>query len=371
MTLGHTSSAPARIYVVAAIIASATLAAACGADTSGQAAPVALVAQPAPAPAQATTTSRDPAREAATAARGVAKPAASAHRTSKSAPAPAGANADAKRTTTGAAPAAPAQIYLGALGDVDGLSASISHPLARHVYGSFGRAVPNARMITVWPTGTWGQFADVRPGSREYTDVVRWADTLKARRTRTLLAFSHEPETALRTHFGTSADYVRGYRKMVSIFRSRGVANVSYTWQMTAWAFRAPASDRQAATRWYPGDAYVDIVGADAYNWYTCGAGHDRWVELSTLAAPVLTFAQAHGKKAALPEFASYVGPQRDTWVANAHTYLAANRGKIVAAFYFNRGPTNPANQDCVWSLNRADEFAEYGRMARDGAFVQ
>jgi len=65
-------------------------------------------------------------------------------------------------------------------------------------------------------------------------------------------------------------------------------------------------SSSTPTTKWYPGDAYVDNVAADAYNWFTCGHGAGRWNELSTLTDPVLAFARAHGKPASLPEFASH-----------------------------------------------------------------
>ncbi len=113
---------------------------------------------------------------------------------------------------------------------------------------------------------------------------------------------------------------------------------------------------------------YVDNVGADAYNWFTCGNGAGRWNELSTLTDPVLAFARAHGKPASLPEFASHQDARRAQWVSNAHDYLVANGDIISAAFYFNRGPTNPANSDCSWQLETEAEFSQYGEMARNTA---
>ncbi len=180
--------------------------------------------------------------------------------------------------------------------------------------------------------------------------------------------FEHEPELPSKTSSGTAQDFINAYRRVVTIFRQQGVQNVSYTWQMTDWAFRTKSTDRNYAGKWYPGDAYVDDVGADAYNWNVCGPALGRWVELSTLFGPAVAFAKAHGKKASLPEFASHLGPLRAQWLNNAHAYLVANKSTVQAAFYFNHPPTNPANSDCRWPLSTSAEYSAFGVMARDTA---
>jgi beta-mannanase len=137
---------------------------------------------------------------------------------------------------------------------------------------------------------------------------------------------------------------------------------------MTAYAFRTKKSDPRAAARWYPGDAYVDNIGADAYNWSDCGHGRGRWNELSVLGDPVLEFARAHGKKASFPEFASHANGKRAEWLRNAHEYFQDNRDVLTAAFYFNRPPTIASNADCRWGLTASTEYAQLREMAQDTA---
>jgi hypothetical protein len=259
-------------------------------------------------------------------------------------------------------------VYLGAAGDEVALSRSIGAPLSDHAYARFDQAVPHARMITV-NGGSWRAVAAAGPGTALYGHIVRWADTIKARSGRVLVAYHHEPEAKTDISLGTSADFVAAYRRVVGIFRARGVQNVLYTWQMTAWAFRAPSTDRRYAAKWYPGNGYVDVVGADAYNWYTCGAGTGKWREFSTLADPVLAFARARGKQAAFPEFGSIAHSRRAEWLANVHRYVVANRASIQALFYFHRPSTVAAYSDCRWPLATYAEFKAYGDMARDSAF--
>ncbi len=271
---------------------------------------------------------------------------------------------------TAAAPAQAAPlVYIGAVSSgADVLQQQTGTPLSRHAYSFFSKSVPTARMITVKAPGvTWAAVASAQPGSSLHNDIVRWATAIKSRPGPVFLAYHHEPEAKGSLSYGTSDQYIAAYRRVVSIFRAQGVTNVRWTWQMTDWAFAVSTSDRRAAGKWYPGDSYVDVVGADAYNWYTCGSG--RWVELSTFVDPMLAFARAHGKKAALPEFGSQADPRRAQWLQNAHRYLAANSDVIVAAYYFNRMDPSPTqHQSCYWPLTTSQEISAVRAMALDTA---
>lgn len=174
-------------------------------------------------------------------------------------------------------------VYLGAAGDSQALARATGIPLSDHAYAYFSGGVPAGRMITVKDNGTWRSVAAAGPGSATYNNIVRWAQTIKARGGMVMFAYHHEPEGANSKRYGTPAEYIQAWRRVVTIFRSQGVRNVIYTWQMTAWAFRASPSDPRYAGRWYPGDDYVDSVGADAYNWGVCGEGSGNWQELATL----------------------------------------------------------------------------------------
>ena len=151
----------------------------------------------------------------------------------------------------------------------------------------------------------WRNTAALKAGSTGYQQIVTWADTLKARGGEVLLAFHSEPEHSGAKKFGTPAEFRAAYRRVVDIFRARGANNVVFTWQMTAYPFRADPDEYNYAPNWYPGNAYVDVVGADPYNWYACGHGRGRWMSLKDLSDPAVSFARARGKQSALPEFAS------------------------------------------------------------------
>ena len=271
-------------------------------------------------------------------------------------------------TLAPSASAAPAPIYFGSVaGGYTNASAQSGEQLANHAYSTFSSKPPTARMITVHAGGaSWSQVAAAKPGSALYNDIVRWAQTIKARGGHIMVAFNHEPEAAAGGYRGTSSQFIAAWQRVVTIFNQQGASNVEWTWQMTAYAFRVKPSDARYAAKWYPGDAWVDNVGADAYNWNVCGEGSGKHNELSVLGDPVLAFARAHGKKASFPEFASHANSSRVTWLRNAHQYLVRNQDIITAAFYFNRPPTVAANGDCRWSLSTSAEWDAFGDIARD-----
>lgn len=260
------------------------------------------------------------------------------------------------------------RVIVGADGDVATLQSRAGTSIADHNYGDFAGSVPrDGRMLTVNSSASWAEMAAAAPGSALYANIVRWAQDLKTRGP-ILLAYQHEPETTANMRKGSPAQFQAAFRRVVTIMRQAGATNLLYTWQMTAWSFRASTGAREYAGNFYPGDAYVDVVSADAYNWNTCGEGRGRQQDLSFLAAKMLAFARAHGKRAALPEYGSHANAQRAQWIDNAHSWLAQNKNTIVAAFYFNRPPTNSANSNCVWTLSSAAEYAAFSRMARDTA---
>lgn len=121
--------------------------------------------------------------------------------------------------------------------------------------------------------------------------------------------FHHEPEAAVNLGNGTAGDFIAAWRKVVTVLRQQGVTNAEYVWTMTDYSFWV--QDRRRASLWYPGDAYVDHLGADAYNWYRCRPGvNTPWWSLQQIIEPFRQFGQAHPTKGLmLPEWASAEDP--------------------------------------------------------------
>jgi hypothetical protein len=261
---------------------------------------------------------------------------------------------------------AATSVVMGGVGNISSLSRAAGVAVPENRYARLNANPPNTRMINMTPNTNWATIAAAKPGSAVYNNLVRWGNTLKSRRAPIFLAFSHEPEAHASRSLGTASQFVAAFRKVVTVIRSTGASNVSFVWQMTSYAFQAPASDPRYAPKWYPGAAYVTDVGADPYNWYTCGAGKGRgqWLDLASVAAPALNFARAAGKGLVLPEYASQAGAGRAQWLRNAGAWARANSATVKGMFYFDVGPQGPS-QGCNWVLSSAADLSAFGSIAR------
>jgi len=258
-------------------------------------------------------------------------------------------------------------ILLGSGGDAAWLADLVDEPLFVHRYGKLSGTVPVGKMLNLSPGVTWQTIISAKPGSQVYNNLVRWADTIKARGTTTLVAFSHEPEAQGSSWLGTPAEFIGAFRKFRTVFESRGVRNVEYTWQMTAYSFRVPPTDPRYYMRWYPGDTYVDNVAVDAYNWYNCEHGTGVWKDLDILIDPAVQFARKKGKQFVLGEFSSQSDPRRAQWISNAEAYFEANRDTVHAVFWFQR--VDEGHADCRWPITSTPDIKAYKAMAEGPIF--
>jgi hypothetical protein len=276
------------------------------------------------------------------------------------------AQADVSQDLNAVASTSP-DIIFGASGgyEVDTLQAKVGAPLARHTYGQMTGKVPAGRLVNMATNVPWRTVAAAKPGSTVYANIARWADTLKSRSGMTMFIFSHEPEGSSSDGLGTASEFIAAFRRVHTIFEARGVSNVQYTWNMTGHSFGVSSSDPRYASKWYPGDAYVDLVGASEYNWYTCGEGQGRWLSLASIAKESLAFARAHGKKLVLAEWGSHVDSRRAAWLRDAATWFRANKSSIRAAFYYQTPNPRPG---CSWKLTTSADISAFADMARDSS---
>jgi len=165
--------------------------------------------------------------------------------------------------------------------------------------------------------------------------------------------FNHEPETTL-NNSGSGADFIAAWRKVITVFREQGVTNADYLWIMTAFSFKA--QDRRRAIDWFPGDAYIDYMGADAYNWYNCRPGtNNPWNSLEKLLNPMRLFAQGHTIKGLMvPEYASTEDPaqpnRKAQWFNDARAlFKKAGWAGFKAILYYNKTSKYP---NCRWFVS-------------------
>ncbi|MFT3740941.1 MAG: glycosyl hydrolase [Breznakibacter sp.] len=88
----------------------------------------------------------------------------------------------------------------------------------------------------------------------------------------------------------TPAEYIRLYRLTVDYIRSQGVDNVLFAW----------SPDKEASMRYYPGDAYVDIMGLDIYE--PGIMEYSNHPKILRELGIITDYAYTHGKVAAITE---------------------------------------------------------------------
>jgi len=198
----------------------------------------------------------------------------------------------------------------------------------------------------------WQSIIDAQPGSTLYTDIERWADRIRDYGVPIYFTFNHEPESKASSTMGDATQFIAVWRKFHDIFEARGATNAKFMWITTDYAFMVGSTARNYGPKWYPGDDYVDAMGIDAYNWYTCRTGIDTpWWSLEQIIRPFRDFGALHPTKELwLTEWASTEDPanpnRKAQWYAAAQAlFKRSDYAQFVGISYFDAlGPDN-----CRW----------------------
>jgi hypothetical protein len=115
-------------------------------------------------------------------------------------------------------------------------------------------------------------YEDILKGNYDaYIDSV--AEDIKLWGNQVILRFAHEMNLSI-YHWGTDKNgydqsspeiYQKIFRYVADNFKKKDVVNVS--WVFCPNADSIPNESWNIAENYYPGDAYVDILGMDGYNW--------------------------------------------------------------------------------------------------------
>ena len=114
------------------------------------------------------------------------------------------------------------------------------------------------------------------------------ADRVKAFKKPMMIAF--DPEFDTFTKKGTPAEYVAAFRHIHNVFKSRGVTNVAWAWVSSGYL--GAGNDKRIRSG-YPGGSYVDWVGFDPYNFYSCNGS--AWSTFAQKVTPKYNWLKANG----------------------------------------------------------------------------
>jgi hypothetical protein len=218
----------------------------------------------------------------------------------------------------------------------------------------------------------WADIANAPFGSALYDQIVSWARRIKTFGQPMYLSFNHEPESAENSPNGTPAEYIAAWKRVRTIFQNQGVTNVTWTWIATAFGFTAKRN--QVAARYYPGDAYVDVIGVDGYNWYRCRPNAQlEWKSAQAVFQEFRAWAAQHPSVPVIvTEFGSVEDPadaaRKARWISEASSWFKA-WDQLTAAVYWSSNATKKF-PDCVFFADTSPEStAAYRGMGLDPAY--
>jgi len=157
--------------------------------------------------------------------------------------------------------------------------------------------------------------------------VKRWATQVRAWGRPIVIRFAHEMNGswypwAEGVNTNGPGDHAAAWRHVVGLFRRAKVDNV--TW---SWSANVPYAGSTPLAALYPGDAYVDRVALDGYNWGTTQPW-STWQSFGDVFGPgvselrSITTRPVHVDETAAPEGA---GGDKAAWITDMWAWLDAH----------------------------------------------
>ena len=107
-----------------------------------------------------------------------------------------------------------------------------------------------------------------------------------------------------------------------------GVSNVKWGWAVNNDS--VPNTSANAIANYYPGDAYVDYVGVDGFNF------GDPWQSFSSVFASSLSQLKTYNKPIYIFSMASADSSQKPAWITDALSQIYATNSGISGWIWFN-----------------------------------
>lgn len=178
--------------------------------------------------------------------------------------------------------------------------------------------------------------------------ITSWAKGLKAYGGRVFLRPMHEmngnwyPWSGV-TNGNTPRLYRLAWRHVHDIFARVGAKNVRWVW--SPYVQDVPSTNRFES--YYPGDAYVDVLGLDGYNWGACVPAYGGWRSFDNLFRNAYDrIARVASKPVWVAETASAPdGGDKPRWVKNMFGSIVDHYPRVRVVIWFH------TNKECDWRL--------------------
>jgi parallel beta-helix repeat protein len=158
----------------------------------------------------------------------------------------------------------------------------------------------------------------------------------------------------------SGAWFVAAWRHVHELFSAQGVS-ASWVWSPTADAFAG------GVDAYWPGDGYVDWIGADGFNANGCD-GRTGWRDFGTIFEAFYAWGSVRGKPLIISETGTVEDPsdpgRKAAWYVDAAGTLARSMPRVRAVVYFDRAGR------CDWRPDTsARSMQGFIRLANDPFF--
>ncbi|MEU4498778.1 glycosyl hydrolase [Streptomyces sp. NPDC023998] len=234
--------------------------------------------------------------------------------------------------------------------------------------------VGKKRMLLLsWESKRWNgtpaeqpRWSQIAAGALDKSVIDVQAGRIKAYGKPLFLSFDLEMDTRTPAS-GTPAEYVAAYRHIHDRFRELGVTNVVWTWIITGYTGHS-----ELFRGLYPGDAYVDWIGYNQYNYYRCHkAQWQSFAQTQTASHDWIRENISAGKPLMLSEFGTADEPSKPSaqaeWYEQVPRVVKRLEG-VHAALQWNFRDPGPG---CDLSLARDESWKSLRKAVADPYFNQ
>ena len=189
------------------------------------------------------------------------------------------------------------------------------------------------------PMITWGSAPAARIAAGAYDSTIR-AEALELKKLRApvlLRWFAEMDVSQNRADAVSPATFVAAWRRIHIMFSRAGATNVRWVWCPNDSGFA-----QGTAQAYYPGNAYVDWICADGYNWAP-GLPGASWSSFRQIFAPFYEWGRSVGKPMLIGEFGTVEGTPgaKAAWFTQAAQALRTQFPAIRGVVYFESDHQN------------------------------
>ncbi|HZL21019.1 MAG TPA: glycosyl hydrolase [Polyangia bacterium] len=220
-----------------------------------------------------------------------------------------------------------------------------------------------------WENSVGAPLADIIGGTYDSLITAR-AQAVKAFGQKFFLRWGHEmngnwyPWDGANNgaNLAATATFISAYRHVHDLFVAAGATNA--LWVFCPNVTSVPSDSWNQWQNYYPGDAYVDWMGFDGYNWGTVQST-STWQTFPTIASQIYASLAATGKPIMIPETASAeLGGDKAAWIAGILPSLKTTFPEVKALVWFQM------NKETDWRIDSSPTSeAAFVTMANDAYF--